>query len=145
MILNIAYASNHVSTAQGFLDKINEAILFPLITLMMAIALLIFLYGCFEYVRNSASDGAREQGRKHIIWGIIGMLVMISAYSILTIAAGTFDLEGELYQHDTNSVNRAPSSPLPTNSGQGGLNRVPNSGEGSLDAAAGSVPGGLNP
>ena len=82
--------------AQGFLDKINEVILFPLITLMMAIALLVFLYGAFEYVKGASNDGEREKGRRHLLYGIIGMLVMLSAVAILYIAAGTFDLQNEL-------------------------------------------------
>lgn len=92
-----AYAASQAhNQAQNLLSKINEAILFPLITLMMAIALLIFLYGAFEYVRAADSEGGRETGRRHLLWGTIGMLVMISALSILTIAAGTFDLTNEL-------------------------------------------------
>lgn len=82
--------------AQGFLAKINEAILFPLITLMMAIALLLFLYGAFEYVRGADNNSARETGKRHLLWGTIGMLVMLSAMAILYVAAGTFGLEDEL-------------------------------------------------
>lgn len=98
MLINYVYAQAepHVVAAQGFLTKINEAILYPLITLMMAVALLVFLYGCFEYVKNSTSDEGRTTGQRHIMWGIIGMLIMLSAYSILSIAAGTFSLQSEL-------------------------------------------------
>lgn len=80
------------SAAQCLVDKVNDAILFPLIALMMAIAFLVFLYGGFEYVRNAASDSDRAKGQQHLLWGVIGMFVMISAYSILSIAAGTFGL-----------------------------------------------------
>jgi NADH:ubiquinone oxidoreductase subunit 2 (subunit N) len=89
-------ASGAQETAQELLGTINEVILFPLITLMMAVALLIFLYGLFEYVRNAESDSGRETGRRHILWGVIGMLVMLSAMSILYVAAGTFDLDDEI-------------------------------------------------
>ena len=92
-----AYAATQAQVqAQNLLTKINEAILFPLITLMMALALLIFLYGAFEYVKGAASDGDRETGKRHLLWGTIGMLVMLSALSILYVAAGTFGLDDEL-------------------------------------------------
>ena len=84
--------------AQGFLSKIEYAILFPLITLMMAVALLMFLYGAFEYVRGANDSSERETGSRHLMYGTIGMLIMLSALAILTIAAGTFGLEGELHQ-----------------------------------------------
>lgn len=92
-----AYAATQAQeVAQNFLAKLNEAILYPLITLMMALALLIFLYGAFKYVKGAANEADRETGRRHLLYGTIGMLVMLSALSILYIAAGTFELETEL-------------------------------------------------
>lgn len=75
--------------AQGFVDAFNNAFLFPLITLLSAMAFLVFLYGCFTYVRNAGNDQGREEGRRHIFYGTIGMLVMLSAYAILKLAAAT--------------------------------------------------------
>ena len=91
-LVQVAQASSHVVAAQGFVDKINKAILFPLIMLMMAVAFLFFLYGAFEYVKNANNESARETGRNHLMYGVIGMLVMLSALAILNIAAGTFGL-----------------------------------------------------
>lgn len=88
----IAYAQAE-AVARGFLDKFNQAILFPLITLMLTVALVVFLYGCFLFIMGAAEPGKREEGRKHIMWGIIGMLIMVSAYAILNIAANTFGVD----------------------------------------------------
>jgi len=96
MLVNYAEASAHIPTAQGFLARINDAVLYPLLTLLTAVAVLVFLYGCFEYVRNSANQEGRASGGRHIIWGIVGIVIMLSAYAILGIAAGTFNLRGEL-------------------------------------------------
>ncbi len=98
-----AYAETGREIAQGFLSKINDAILFPLIALMMAIALLMFLYGAFEYVKGASNDGDRETGKRHLLYGVIGLLVMLSAYSILAIAAGTFTGVGDELERATNS------------------------------------------
>ncbi len=93
------------AAAQGFLERINEAILFPLIVLLMALALFYFLWGAFQYVRNAANDVKRQEGQRHLLWGIIGMLVMLSAFAILTIAANTFGLGSQ--------VQEAPNPLLP--------------------------------
>ncbi|MFT7507448.1 MAG: hypothetical protein ACI92I_000598 [Acidimicrobiales bacterium] len=85
-------ASKAQMAAQCFVNKINDAILFPLIMLMMALAFLFFLYGAFEYVKNANNESARETGRNHLFYGVIGMLVMLSAYTLLSIAAGTFGI-----------------------------------------------------
>ena len=88
----IAYAAAS-DVARGFLATLNEVIVYPLITLMMTIALVVFLWGSFQFITNAGNPGKREEGRKHILWGIVGMLIMVSAYAILTIAAGTFGLD----------------------------------------------------
>ena len=81
-----------VAEATSFVDKINTIILFPLIGLLSAIALLYFIYGCAVYILNADNDAAREEGKKHITYGIIGLVVMAAAFAILNIAAGTFGL-----------------------------------------------------
>ncbi len=107
---HIAYAAADtpgVAEAQRLVGKINDAILFPLIALMMAIAFIVFLYGAFEYVKNANNETARETGRNHLLYGVIGMLVMLSAMAILQMAAGTFGLQNELenVQRDRNAGN----------------------------------------
>lgn len=87
----IAHAAA-ADVARGFLAQLNEIIIFPLIAFMMGVALLIFLYGCFEFILNAGNDGARNKGKQHILWGIVGFVVMVSAYAILRIAAGTFGI-----------------------------------------------------
>jgi hypothetical protein len=97
MLVSTAYASNlGINVAVGFLEKLNDIILFPLIALMMAVAVVVFLYGCFEYVIYADNQSARDTGRQHIMWGIVGLLVMVSAYAILRIAVGTFGLQRNL-------------------------------------------------
>ena len=90
----IAFAADgaHVTAAKSMLAKIESAILFPLMTLMMAVALLVFLWGVYEYVLNADDESARSTGKMHMMYGIIGLLVMISALGILKIAAGTFGI-----------------------------------------------------
>jgi hypothetical protein len=101
--------------AKEFVVKINDAILFPLIALMMALAFLFFLWGAFEYVKNAENQTARETGKRHLIYGVLGMFIMLSAYAILNIAAGTFGLEKELKNANDPITTLAPSvSRLPS-------------------------------
>lgn len=88
----IAYAADpaHIAAAKTLLGKIESAILFPLMTLMMAVAFFIFLWGAYQFVLNADDDSARTEGKSHMLYGIIGLLVMISAMAILKVAAGTF-------------------------------------------------------
>ena len=82
--------------ARNFVATLNDVILFPLIGLLTAVAFFVFIWGCFDYIRGANNPSAREQGVKHITYGIIGLVVMISAWAILNIAAATFGLDDEL-------------------------------------------------
>jgi hypothetical protein len=77
-------------TPEKIIEKINEVILFPVMSFMLSVALLFFLWGAYEFVASAESDEGRARGKTHMMYGIIGMLVMLSALAILKIAAGTF-------------------------------------------------------
>lgn len=88
----IVYAQSPADEARSLVAKVNDAILFPLITLLMAIALLLFLWGAFRFVANAGDEQQRATGKRHMLFGVIGLLIMLSALTILQIAAGTFGL-----------------------------------------------------
>ncbi len=82
--------------AGSFVATFNEVILFPTIALLTAVAFLVFIWGCVEYFINSTNEQSRQQGVKHITFGIIGLVIMVSAFAILNIAANTSGLGKEL-------------------------------------------------
>lgn len=82
--------------AGDFVAKFNDIILFPTIALLSAVALLVFIWGCAEYFMNAANEQGRQQGVKHITYGIIGLVIMVSAFAILSLATATFGLDDEL-------------------------------------------------
>ncbi|MEM9336547.1 MAG: hypothetical protein AAGA35_01695 [Patescibacteria group bacterium] len=86
-----------------FVARFNEIILFPIIFLLSTVALFVFLWGGFLFVANANNETAREEGRRRMLWGIIGLLVMVSAYALLSVFAGTFGLGGNLQNCTTNT------------------------------------------
>lgn len=102
--------------AYSFVQTFNEVILFPTIGLLSAVALLIFIFGCFQYVVNANDPAARAQGVKHITWGIVGLVVMLSAYTILLIFANTFGLGGTLDCANDPNASGCEGGPIPVES-----------------------------
>lgn len=82
-----------VTAAKSILARIEDAIIFPIMTFLMAVAFLWFLYGAFQFVYGATDGEIRKEGKAHMLWGIIGLLVMVSALGLLRIAAGTFGIE----------------------------------------------------
>lgn len=78
--------------AHSLILKITEKIVNPLIVVMFTFALVGFLWGVRTYITKSDDHEARQQGSGHILWGIIGMFLMIAAFSIVHIVLNTFGL-----------------------------------------------------
>ena len=131
--------------AASFVATFNRVIIFPTIALLTAVAFLVFLWGVAEYVFNAANDQARQQGVKHITFGIIGLVVMVSAVAILSIATATFGLDKNL------DCARNPSGPgcealfTPPSGGGGPVVPGPGGGGGPVVPGPGGGGGGAIP
>ena len=99
--------------AYDFVQTFNNVILFPTIGLLSALALLLFLFGAFQYVVRAADPAARQQGIKHITWGIVGLVVMLSAYTIMLLFANTLGLGDELNCANDPFANGCEGGPIP--------------------------------
>ncbi|MEI8130224.1 MAG: hypothetical protein WCG55_01840 [bacterium] len=86
----IAYAAT--SPVAAFVGRVNRYITNPLIILMFAAALVYFLYGVFEFLSKADQAEARETGKDHILWGIIGMVIMLGVFTILHIIEKTLGI-----------------------------------------------------
>ena len=75
-----------------FLGNIVVQIVNPLILLLAAVALVVFLGGVFEFVRNAGDDTKRSEGRSAILWGLVGLMIMFGAYGIINLALNTFGI-----------------------------------------------------
>lgn len=84
-------------TINELLNKINEFVINPIIILLFVVALLVFFWGLVELIRNADSDSGREKGRQNIMYGIIGMVIMVSVYGIIRVILSTFGLESPEY------------------------------------------------
>ncbi len=81
-----------------FIHKVNSVIINPLIRLVFLVALVVFIWGVFGYVKNGDSEEARSSGRRHMIWGVFGMFIMISVFAIMAFILNTFDIPGSTGQ-----------------------------------------------
>ena len=79
------------------LDAINAAIINPLIILMFAVATVVFVWGIVQFLARSGSDEARDIGKKHMVWGLVGMIIMVSVYGIIAFVLSTLDISTPEY------------------------------------------------
>ncbi len=77
---------------QNLMDKIVAIIIDPLILLIFSVGFVVFLWGLVEFMRNVESESSRETGKQHMLWGLVGMFIMIAVQGIIAIALDTFDI-----------------------------------------------------
>ena len=76
-------------TQLPILTNIIKFIVDPAISLLFGVALLYFLYGVAVFIYKSDNETSLNEGKSHIIWGIVGLFIMISAFGILQLICNT--------------------------------------------------------
>ncbi len=66
--------------------KLLEVVVYAL----MSFALLVFLYGLTRYMLGAGDDSKREESRTYIIYGIIGLFVMVAMWGLVGVLTSTF-------------------------------------------------------
>lgn len=96
----VAHASVDV-----FVKKLNTYLFNPLISLMVFVAVVYFLYGLFEFIKDADSGEGREKGKRHMLWGLIGLFVMVSVFFIMRVLLGTIGITEDEINPQTGTVN----------------------------------------
>lgn len=60
-----------------------ERLLRVIIRLLFVLATVYFMWGVIAFLKAGGKEEAIAQGRQHMIWGIIGMTVMLGAWGIV--------------------------------------------------------------
>ncbi|MCX6751654.1 MAG: hypothetical protein NT161_02725 [Candidatus Nomurabacteria bacterium] len=63
------------------------------IPLIIALALVMFIWGVVQYVINDQEEAKRAKGRQFMIWGIIGLTIMFAVWGLVKILGTTFGIE----------------------------------------------------
>ncbi len=82
--------------ALTLMGRIYTVILNPIIALLFGLAFAYLIWGVVKYVSQSDQEAMREEGRRAIIWGIIGMFVMFSVFGILRLVIGTIGADTDV-------------------------------------------------
>lgn len=85
IMVNVAHAAGIGS----LVNAINKVVLNPFIILLFACALAVFIWGVARYLLNPENEEIRKQSKSHMMWGIVGMFIMVSVFGIMRIILNT--------------------------------------------------------
>jgi len=81
-----------MNAASEVLNRFVHYIIDPAILIVFAAGFFLFVYGLVQFIYK-LDEGAQSDGKQHMIWGIVGMVIMVSVYGIITLIDETFDLD----------------------------------------------------
>jgi hypothetical protein len=76
----------------AIVGRFTEFVVDPAILIIVAAGFLLFVWGLVEFLWKMREGGDTAVGKQHMLWGIVGMLIMFSVYGILSIINDTFSL-----------------------------------------------------
>jgi uncharacterized membrane protein len=87
ILASTAFAKVDATAFGRVVDPIISNIVNPLLLLVFAVALVVFVYGVLQVVWGG--EEARKKGKASMVGGIIGMFIMTSAWGIIYLVANT--------------------------------------------------------
>ena len=77
-------------TIQNILCNIGN-VLDTLIPILIILAVLYFIWGVIQYV-ISGDEESKAKGRTHMIYGLIGLVVIVAMWGLVTVVTNTFGI-----------------------------------------------------
>src|SRR3989344_4193266 len=81
-----------MEAARELLGRFDQYIITPAIFLIFTAGFFLFVWGLVQFIWNLDEGANRQEGVKHMTWGIVGMLVMVAVQGILMLLSTTFSL-----------------------------------------------------
>lgn len=85
-----------LSGLDALLMKIQDLVLVPIIWVLMTFAVLVFVWGVYQFFMQSDDPEARKKGWNHILWGVIGFAIILSVYGIIRLITATIGVQSPL-------------------------------------------------
>lgn len=89
---NVGGGSDQITTLGGFLDLVND-ILNATVPFLIGLGVFVIIYGVFGYITHSADEEKRAEARQFVLWGIIGVFIMLSIWGLISVLTNTFFLD----------------------------------------------------
>ncbi|MFT7507452.1 MAG: ribose/xylose/arabinose/galactoside ABC-type transport system permease subunit [Acidimicrobiales bacterium] len=100
-------AAGDFNAVGGFMDGLSGFISGKLVPFVFTLALIVFIYGIFQYfILGGADEDSREKGKKLMLWAIIGLVVMVSVWGIVNLLSSSLGLE------NTDKLLKVPGGPI---------------------------------
>ncbi len=78
-------------TVSSMIEKI-KGVIDTIIPLLISVAVLTLIWGIVKFVTSAGDEEKRKEGKDLIIYGIIGLFIMVSIWGLVGVLVSTFGL-----------------------------------------------------
>lgn len=96
LISSLAFAMPLMAAAAQKLGEIMttvRSLVNSIVPLFMVVAVAVFLWGIVRYITAAGDEEKAKEARGYIIYGLIGVFVMVAFWGIINVVAGTFGVD----------------------------------------------------
>ena len=87
LFISTVYAADDISCT--ICDKIIANIYNPIVGVLFGVAFIVFLYGVLEFIQGGSNEKAVEIGKRHILYGILGLVIIVGVNGIIALIRST--------------------------------------------------------
>lgn len=99
-----------MESTMNIMQRFDAFIITPAILIVFSLGFFLFIFGLVEFLWKLNEGGDNKEGKQHMLWGIVGMFIMVSVWGILELLDNTFGLDFR-----NPDVSRANNITLPGN------------------------------
>lgn len=99
-----------MTATTDLVNRFVDFIIDPAILLIFTFGFFLFIWGLVQFLWNLDEGGENSSGKQHMLWGIVGMLIMVSVYGIINIVDNTFGINSA--NPDVSRMNNVTAPPL---------------------------------
>ena len=95
-ISSVLFLTPLIASAQNFrnltelINFFTDLIYKSVVPLLVALAVVYFIWGLITFIKNADSEPEREKGRSRMIWGVIALFVIVAVWGLVGVLANTF-------------------------------------------------------
>ncbi len=96
IISGLGLAMPFVALAAGELQNIVrtlKSLADAIVPLFMVVAVAVFLWGIIKFITAGGDEEKKTGAKNYIIYGLIGIFVMVAFWGIIQLVAGTFSVQ----------------------------------------------------
>ena len=99
--MNILFSTVYASTTtDNIANSLIKNIINPGIRLLFVVAILYFMYGVVVFIKDFNNESARDAGKKHMIYSMIGLFIMVSVWGIIAFLSNSVGSKGYINKNN---------------------------------------------